>query len=427
MKICIVGAGSTYTPELIDGFIKISRQIAIKEIVLLDIPESEKKFSVVSDLSKRMAQRENVNFELRTTFDAHEAITGADFVLFQLRAGLMQGRIHDEKIPLDFNLIGQETTGIGGMACALRGLPIMQHYLDVVREVSNNAWIINFTNPSGLLTEYMINYAGYEKAIGLCNVPIEFLLQAAKHFACERNEVFLKYYGLNHLSWVEQVFIRGEDKTDELWDRFKLNMKNIPASDYAPDFLHKLKLLLNPYMRYYYMTDKMLESELEDRDSKGTRGEVILGLEAELLELYKDKNLANMPEQLSLRGGFMYSTVATELIRDMSKDAGTMHIINKRNDGTVLNLPDDYVLEIPAKVGYAMQKSMPLGQSNKVTTGLIHTIKNFERLTIEGFLNRDENLVKQAMLIHPLGPKESQLELLWARLKEANKDYFPHF
>ncbi len=427
MKICIVGGGSTYTPELIEGFINISKAAPVEEIYMLDIPASEEKFRIVSAFAERMIKKSGADISLAATMNAEEAFDGADYIIFQFRAGLMQGRINDELTPLEFGLIGQETTGMGGMACALRAFPIVEKYVDLARKASNNARIISFSNPSGMLTEFMLNYLNYDNCIGLCNVPIEFVLETSKSFGVRRDQVFLKYYGLNHLSWVEKVIIDGRDRTEEMWDRFKLNMKNIPETDYEPDFLQKLRLLPNPYLRYYYMTDKMLQSEYEDRDSRGTRGQVILNIEAELLELYKQKELTEKPEQLSQRGGFMYSTVATELIRDIELDAGTIHIINKRNEGAIEDFPDDYVLEIPAEIKKTKQKSMAMGKANKIVSGLIHTIKNFERLTIEGYLNRDENLIKMAMLIHPLGPTESKLEPMWKKLKEVNRDYFPEF
>lgn len=427
MKICIVGGGSTYTPELIEGFINISKDVRIDEIVMLDIPESREKFDIVSALAQRMIAKSNTGITLKITLDAEEAFAGADYIINQFRAGLMQGRINDELIPLEFGLIGQETTGIGGMACSLRAMPILERYVDLARRLSNDAKIINFSNPSGMLTEFILNYLHYENCIGLCNVPIEFLIESAKSFGVGRDQVFLKYYGLNHLSWAEKVIIDGEDRTTELWRRFKLNMKNIPETDYQADFLQKLQLLPNPYLRYYYMTDKMLQSEVEDRDSKGCRGQVILKIEDELLALYKQPELTEKPQQLDQRGGFMYSTVATELIRDIETNAGSMHIINKRNEGAVDDFPDDYVLEIPAHIFKTAQKSIPMGEASKVVTGLVHTIKNFERLTIEGYLHRDENRIKMAMLMHPLGPSESQLEALWARLKDENAGYFPEF
>ncbi len=427
MKICIIGGGSTYTPELIEGLVHISNIVRIDEIYMLDIEESREKFAIVSAFAQRMLTSSKSSIVLKTGYDPEQAIKGADYLLFQFRAGLMPGRINDETIPLEFGLIGQETTGMGGMACGLRAFPIVEKYVELARKYGNNPWIISFSNPSGMLSEFMLNYLHYEKCIGLCNVPIEFVLESAKSFDVTRDDVFLKYYGLNHLSWAEQVFINEKDRTDEMWQRFNLNMKNIPATDYEPDFLKKLRLLPNPYLRYFYMTDKMLESEYIDRDSKGTRGQVILKIEDELLELYKQETLTEKPEQLSQRGGFMYSTVATELIHDIETDANKIHIINTLNKDTVDNIPSDYVLEIPAFLTKSGPVTKSIGGANKATLGLIHTIKNFERLTIEGYMNRDESLIKKAMLTHPLGPKESQLEKVWAALKKANKDHFPLF
>jgi 6-phospho-beta-glucosidase len=427
MKITIVGGGSTYTPELIDGLIAIADAVAFDEICLLDIPASIEKFNIVSAFAERMLIKAGHSARLHATLDAKQAFQNSDFIIFQFRAGLNQGRIQDELIPLEFGLIGQETTGMGGMACALRALPMIDDYVRLIEQFAPQAWIINFSNPSGLLSEYMINYLGYPRCIGLCNVPIEFIMESAKAFKGARDDVFLKYYGLNHLSWVDQVIVQGQDRTAEMWNRFKLNMKNIPQTDYEPDFLHKLQLLPNPYLRYFYMTDRMLASEMADRDGAGTRGQVIEKIEKELLQLYKDVNLSSKPEQLSQRGGYMYSTVATELIRDLVTNSGRVHIINTRNMGALQNLPDDYVMEIPATIHRTGPKSIPLGSGHKATLGLISTIKNFERLVIEGHIHKDEARIKQAMLIHPLGPKESVLEALWKRLRETHKDYFAPF
>ncbi|NLP10117.1 6-phospho-beta-glucosidase [bacterium] len=421
MKIAIVGAGSTYTPELIEGLIGISADTAVDEIWLLDIPVSERKFRIVGSLSERMLKKTGQEALLHRTYDARAALQGADFIIFQFRAGLLQGRVQDEKIPLEFGLIGQETTGMGGLACSLRAFPIIEQYVNLIEQVAPRAWIINFSNPSGTLTEFMVNHLRHQRCIGLCNVPIEFVLETAKAFACEPDQVFLKYYGLNHLSWAEKVLIQGQDRTAEMWDRFKMNMKNIPQSDYEPQFLAQLKLLPNPYLRYYYMTDRMLAAEIQERDSQGTRGEVIQRIEEQLLQLYSREDLDEKPELLSQRGGFMYSTVATGLMRDMALDRNTIHIVNTRNNGAINHLPDDYILEIPARIRRNGPAPIPLGACHPATTGLIHTIKNVERLIIEGYAAQQDDLIKTAMLIHPLGPKESQLEALWQRLYQANR------
>lgn len=424
MKLCIIGGGSTYTPELIQGLINISPAVRFDEICMLDVEPGARKLGILADFARRMLAAAGLETRLTTTLDAQAAITGADFILSQFRAGGLSGRVADEKIPLAYGLIGQETTGMGGMANALRALPIVERYVDLARRHSNQAWIINFTNPSGLLTEFMLNYLDYERCIGLCNCPITFLVQAAVVLGCLVEDVFLRYYGLNHLSWVDGVSVHGVDRTAEVLNFLKLNMRNIPDLEFGEHFIPTLRMLPNPYLRYYYNTRQMLAREIADRNGAGTRGEVILAIEEKLLRLYAEPERTQPPEELSQRGGFMYSTVAIELVRSLATDDGKMHIVNTRNRGAVQDFPDDYVMEIPVKVGGSGPETIALGKAAKSTIGLINTIKNYERLTIEGFLQGDEGLVKQAMLIHPLGPDEADLETLWAELKQANAGWF---
>ena len=252
MKVCVIGGGSTYTPELIEGFLKIEKQLDIKEIVMLDIKESEKKINILTDFSKRIIKRAGSKISLTSTYNAKEAVSGADVVISQMRPGCLQGRVKDEKIPLNFGLIGQETTGIGGMANGLRAMPVIEKYTDLIAKYSNDAWIVNFTNPSGMLTEFIVNKLGYKKCVGLCNVPIEFIMKSSEIFKCSRDDIFLKYYGLNHLSWIEEVWVNNKNRTNELWDNFDVNMKNIPDVEYDKSYLPTIKLLLNGYLRYFY-------------------------------------------------------------------------------------------------------------------------------------------------------------------------------
>lgn len=423
MKVCIIGGGSTYTPELIEGLITIQPDVQIDELWLLDIEASREKFQIVADLARRMLNKAQCGMTLHTTFDAQEAIEGANFILNQFRAGGLPGRIADETVPLKYNLIGQETTGMGGMACGLRAFPILEQYVELAKQSSNNAWMINFSNPSGMLTEFIRNYLRYERVIGLCNYPINALRALQQLFECSRQALSLKYYGLNHLSWIEHVMVNGQDRTADLWQGFRMNMKNIPDTPFEAEFLATLKLLPNPYLKYYYMTDAMLRAEREERDSQGTRGAVVQQLENELLDLYREPELDEKPAQLEQRGGALYSTAAAELIRDLVTDARTTHIVNIRNNGTVVDFPDEYVMEIPAVITKSGPENISLGRSHPAVSGLITTIKNFERLTIEGYLQKDERLIQQAMLIHPLGAKVSQLKALWQDLKAANAAY----
>lgn len=427
MKICIIGGGSTYSPELLAGLIRLSKTIEVREIWLLDIEQGKAKLDILTKLGQRMLKGSGVSVRLVATLDPDAAVSEADFVVNQFRPGLLMGRINDEKIPLEFGLIGQETTGIGGLACAVRAFAAIEAYVLLIKKKTNGAWIINFTNPSGLLTEFIINYLGYHRCIGLCNCPVSIQMQVAAAFQCQREDVFLRYYGLNHLSWVDGFDIAGEDRTNEVFDLLRLNMENIPDFDYAPGFLEGLRLVPNPYLKYYYNSRKLLSSQIKARDTEGTRGEVIIRIEQELLSRYAEQDRIEPPPELSKRGGYMYSTVATEIIQSLMTGNGHQHIVNSRNEGAVSEFPDDYVMEIPASIDRLGPKTESLGRAHPAVVGLVHTLKNVERLMIEGYLKRDSNLIKQAMLIHPLGPNESQLEELWLILKKANSDYFPEF
>ncbi len=422
----MIGGGSTYTPELMEGLIKYHEQLELKELYLLDIVESEKKFNIVADLCERMVEKAGSPFSVKRGFDAEKAVEGADFVVQQWRAGLLQGRIKDEKIPLKYGLIGQETTGIGGFACALRGFPIVEKYVDIVKKHTDNAYIINFANPSGLVSEFAINYLNYDRFIGLCNVPINMVNAVAEKYKVSRDDVFLRYYGLNHLSWIDRLVVDGRDLTEEaLDDLFK--PENIPSMD-SYDRLGKItKMSMNAYLRYYYTTPQMLEKEYEDLKGKGTRGEQVRKIEEELLELYSDRNLDIKPKQLEERGGSMYSTAAVELIKDIHTGNKRLHIINVRNEGAVSNLPDNYVLEINALTSKNSTRPVCIGKIPEFNLGLIHTIKSFERLTAQAYLERSKEKALQAMLIHPLGPRGDDVEKLFDEIVEANSDYIKVF
>jgi len=426
MKIAMIGGGSTYTPELMEGLIKYHEQLNLKELFLLDIKESEQKFNIVADLCERMVVKAGNPFVVKRGYDPVEAIEGSDFVVQQWRAGLLQGRVKDEKIPLKYGIIGQETTGIGGFTCALRGFPIVEKYVDLVKKHTDNAYIINFANPSGLISEFAINYLNYDKFIGLCNVPINMVNHVAEKFNVSRDDVFLRYYGLNHLSWVDQLLVNGKDMTKEsMEDLFR--PENIPNMDSYDKLSKVTEMSMNAYLRYYYTTPQMLSKEMEELDGKGTRGEQVQKIENELLKLYSDTTLDEKPSQLSERGGSMYSTAAVELIKDLYTGTKRLHIVNVRNEGAVSNLPDDYVLEVNAMTSKNKAFTVGIGEIPKLSMGLIHTIKSFERLTAEAYLEKSREKAMQAMLIHPLGPRGEDVEKLFNELIEANSDYIKVF
>ncbi|MDK2786611.1 MAG: 6-phospho-beta-glucosidase, partial [Thermotoga sp.] len=352
MKIAVIGGGSSYTPELIKGLLDISGDVQIDEVIFYDINEEKQK--IVVDFVRRLVKDK---FRVLIAESFKDAVMDAKYVIFQFRPGGLKGREKDEGIPLKYGLIGQETTGVGGFSAALRAFPVVEEYVETVRKVSN-ATIINFTNPSGHITEFVRNYLDYEKFIGLCNVPINFIREISEMFSVNLEDVFLKYYGLNHLSFVERVFVKGQDVTEKVFENLKLKLSNIPDEDFPEWFYDSVRLLVNPYLRYYLMEKKMFKKIT----SHELRSREVMKIEEQLFEKYR--TATEIPEELSKRGGSMYSTAAAHLIRDLEKDEGKIHIVNTRNNGSIENLPNDYVLEIPCYVRSGRALSISQGKGD---------------------------------------------------------------
>ncbi len=413
MKIAVIGGASTYTPELIKGFLEISQDVKIDQIVLHDIEQSAEKLQIVYEFTKRLVRDK---FKVEKTFDIVQAVQGADYVIFQFRVGGLQARQNDEQIPISYGFIGQETTGIGGFSCALRTFPVVKRYVEIVDKYSN-ATIINFTNPSGHMTEFVLNYMGFERFIGLCNIPINLLKMISQIVNCSIQDIFLKYYGLNHLTFLEKVYVKDQDITQILMQKIKLHLANIPSQEFPDWLLDVLKLYPNAYLRYYLSEKTMLEKLKKE----GTRAEKVQTIERKLLELYKTSN--EIPAELSQRGGSMYSTAAAHLIRDLSLSSGTIHIVNSKNNGAVSNLPDDYVLEIPCFVKAGRVFPVTLGKADEFAAGLIHTVKMYERLTIQAFLEKSKKTAIKALLLHPLGPGIEDVQQLLEEILKVNRDF----
>ncbi|MEJ5228849.1 MAG: 6-phospho-beta-glucosidase [Pseudothermotoga sp.] len=413
MKIAVIGGGSTYTPELINGILEISKDIKVDQVVLYDIPQATEKLEILYQFSKRLVKD---RFELTQTHQIEKAVEGADYVIFQFRVGQLKARQNDEQIPLHYNLVGQETTGIGGFACALRTFPVVEEYVKIVDKYSK-ATIINFTNPSGHLTEFVLNYLGFERFIGLCNIPINLLKMISQICGCEMEDIFVKYYGLNHLTFLEKICVKNQDVTQALLEKVKLQLANIPSQEFPQVVLEALGLYPNSYLKYYLMEKTMVEKLKKE----GTRAEKVRQIESDLLELYK--TASHIPPELSQRGGSMYSTAAANLIRDLTTSAGALHVVNTRNNGAVSDLPNDYVLEIPCFVKAGKVFPVSLGKADQFALGMIHIVKMYERLTIEAYFKRSKALAMKAMLLHPLGPDAEDVESLLQEILKANEGF----
>lgn len=411
MKIAVIGAGSSYTPELISGLLSVARELNLDQVWFHDV--DEKRLQIMHSFCERFIRG---RFSLFATTDFVQAVKDADYVVFQFRPGGLKARKLDEEIPLKYGLIGQETTGVGGFAAALRAFGIVERYVDLVDRHSR-ALIINFTNPSGHITEFVLNYLGFERFIGLCNVPINVLKHISNIFSCDIQDLFVKYYGLNHLSFIERVWFKNEDVTEKL-----LGVISQQSESELPAWLiGSLGLFMNPYLRYYLSTQTILNKLMHE----GTRAQKVLEIEKKLFQHYEKSD--SIPEELSLRGGSLYSTAAAMLVRDITLSKSAVHIVNTRNNGAIRNLSDNYVLEIPCLTRSNRVLPVSLGEADQFVVGLIHTLKMYERLTIEAHLRRSKPIAMKALLLHPLGPRSHNVRELLEEILEANREYFQLF
>ena len=430
MKIAVIGGGSSYTPELIEGIILRADQVKVDEIVLVDIEAGREKLEIVGALAKRMIKKSGLPIKIELTFDRVKAITDANFVLTQFRVGGLDARANDERIPLTYDVIGQETVGPGGFAKALRTIPVI---LDICREIeaySNDAWLINFTNPAGMVTEAVHKYTSV-KAIGLCNVPINMKEMTATILEVDRDDVNMSFAGLNHLVYATNVTVNGEDKMHALIDGIaegrNMNMRNIHDAPWEKDFLQAIKALPCPYHRYYYMMDEMLVEEKEAAAERGTRAEQVKEIEKGLFETYKNPNLDVKPKELEERGGALYSEAAISLISSIVTNDKAIHTVNVPNNGAISNLPDDVVVEVSCVVDGDGAKPIQVGKLPPELNGLIQQIKAFEELTIEAAVTGNKEKALLALTTNPFVPSSKVAKALLHDLLEANDQYLPQF
>lgn len=431
IKIVTIGGGSSYTPELIEGFIKRYPELPVRELWLVDIPEGREKLEIVSALAKRMVEKAGVPIEIHTTLDRRQALPGADFVTTQIRVGHLEARAKDERIPLKYGVIGQETNGPGGLFKGLRTIPVILEICRDIEELCPEAWFINFSNPAGMVTEAVLRYSGITKTIGLCNVPIGMHMAVAEMLEVEQSRIHIDFAGLNHMVFGLEIYLDGKAVMGEVLDKLasgpSMTMKNIVDVGWEKDFIKALNLLPCPYHRYYYQTEKMLEQEQQALQDKGTRAEVVQDLEKELFTLYSDENLAVKPKQLEERGGAFYSDAACNLINSIYNNKQDIQVVNVRNNGAISSLPADSAVEVSCIITNEGPKPIAMGGMPVAVSGLVQQIKSFERLAAEAAVTGSYHTALLAMAINPLVPSDSTAKQILDEMLEAHKEYLPQF
>ncbi|WP_048717415.1 6-phospho-beta-glucosidase [Bacillus sp. 522_BSPC] len=431
VKIVTIGGGSSYTPELVEGFIKRYDSLPVRELWLVDIPEGEEKLNIVGNLAKRMVQKAGVPIDIHLTLDRREALKDADFVTTQFRVGLLAARAKDERIPLKYNVIGQETNGPGGLFKGLRTIPVILDIVKDMEELCPNAWLINFTNPAGMVTEAVLRHSNWKRIIGLCNVPISIQMGVAKLLEVESSRVHVDFAGLNHMVFGLNVYLDGKNITqvflEEMTKHKSDTMKNIAAIDWEPDFIKALGVIPCGYHRYYYKQAEMLQNELQEAAEQGTRAEVVQQLEKELFELYKDENLAIKPPQLEKRGGAYYSDAACSLIDSMYNDRRDIQPVNTINNGAIASIPDESAVEISSIITRDGPKPIAIGDLPVAVRGLVQQIKSFERVSAEAAVTGNYHTALLAMTINPLLPPDKVAKQILDEMLEAHKEHLPQF
>lgn len=415
MRVAVVGGGSTYTPELIDGFARLDT--TIDELVLID-PAID-RLGVIGGLGKRILARYGHSARLTLTDDLDAGLDGADVVLVQLRVGGQQTRITDETFPLECGCVGQETTGAGGLAKALRTVPVV---LDIARRARERAapgaWIVAFTNPVGIVTRALLDDG--HRAVGLCNVAIGLQRKLAGLLDVAPDAVTLDHVGLNHLTWERAATVAGTDRLPELLDRHGPELAELVGV--APEILRLTGTLPSYYLRYFYSHDEVVT----EQRTEPPRGARVAEIERELLALYQDAMLDRKPDLLSERGGAFYSEAAVGLLGSLvGNDAGAVHAVNVRNAGTLPNLPDEAVIEVSCRVGpdgATPLKTLPLAPD---LAGLVSHVSGYEELAVEAAIKGGADRVFRALLAHPLIGQTDQARLLTDRLIAGNTEFLP--
>jgi 6-phospho-beta-glucosidase len=416
VKLTIVGGGSTYTPELVDGLIRMRDRIGVTELALHDV--SAERLDVLAAMSRRMLAAGGHPAVVTTHTGLAAAAEGAEIVLVQLRVGGQAARLTDETLPLRCDCLGQETTGAGGLAKALRTVPVMLDVAERVRAVNPDAWIVDFTNPVGIVTRALLT-AGHTRVVGLCSAAVVFQRHFARVLGVDPSRVELDHVGLNHLTWERRVLLDGRDVLPRLLGEHGEEVA--PATGLPVGLLRRLGTVPSYYLHYYYAHDEVVA----DQKANGVRAREVMEIEGELLARYADDSVTAKPELLTRRGGAFYSEAALDLMASLGSGDGRTHVLNVRNGATLPFRPEDSGFAAPATVGAHGPVALPVAPVEPLLSGLIAGVTAYEHLALDAAVRGGRDRVFRALLAHPLVGRYAVAERLTDLLLEANRAYLP--
>ncbi len=428
LKVVTIGGGSSYTPELIEGFINRYDKLPVSELWLVDVEAGKNKLEITANLANRMIQRAGVPIKVYTALDRRQALAGADFVTTQMRIGQLDARIKDERIPISHGLLGQETNGAGGLFKGLRTIPVILDICKDMQELCPDAWLINFTNPVGMVTEAIYRYGVHKKVIGLCNVPLGMEIKIAEILNKKPDEIFVSFAGLNHMVYANHVYENGVDIIQKVMENWgEQSVQNIKALEWNSRFVKALGAIPCPYHRYYYMSKENLEEEKEKYAQNGTRAEQVQKIEEELFEIYQKPELDVKPKQLEQRGGAYYSDAACNLICSIYNDTRDIQVVDTYNRGAIDFLGYNEAIEISCVITQNGPIPIAVGDLPESVHGLIQQIKSFEVAGAEAAVTGDYDKALMALMINPLVASQTEAMTVLDELLEAHKEYLPQF
>jgi 6-phospho-beta-glucosidase len=416
MKVCVIGAGSTYTPELVEGLLAEHQAVPLTRLTLMDV--DRERLSVLGGLAERMVAAAGSPFEVECTTDLARAVDGADFVTTQIRVGGQQARHDDTSLALRHGVIGQETTGVAGFAKALRTIPVLLRVCEEMRRRAPAATLINFTNPAGIVTEALLKHGGV-RSLGLCNISVGIQMATARRYGVPASQVALDYVGLNHFAWLRGVEVSGRDVSEEVLAEMLAKVPaNVPAMEYGREFLEALGMVPSSYLRYFYLQHEMLE-HLKSKER--TRAQEVMEIDSVLLEKYRDPQLSEKPAELEKRGGAYYSTAAVSLIRSMAMNDGARHIVNVENGSSLPDLPADSAVEVPAAIDAGGARPLAMGRLETPIRGWLQLLKSYEILTVEAAVEKSYKKALLALSCNPLVPSVNKAKALLDELDQRHR------
>jgi 6-phospho-beta-glucosidase len=432
LKMVTIGGGSSYTPELIEGLLRRRASLPVKDLWLVDVEAGSEKMEIVAALGRRMVAKAGADLVIHTSLDRRAALPGADYVTTQIRVGRLAGRIADERIPLSHGMIGQETNGAGGLFLGLRTIPVI---LDIAREVEElcpEAWLVNFSNPSGMVTEALLRYSTNPRVIGLCNVPVGMKMAIAAALGVEASRLRMDQAGLNHMVFGLRTYVDGQDVSAKVREVLvekgeSISMNNIPPIPWTADFARALGVVPCPYLRYYLKRDEVLEEMIREFGQGETRAEKVQRLETELFALYRDPALDSKPKQLEERGGAYYSDAACDLIDSIHNDRRDIQTVNTRNRGAIVGLPPESAVEVSSVITAEGPIPLAMGELPLPVGGLVAQIKAFERQAALAAVTGDYGAALLALTMNPLSGSDALAKTVLDELFEAHRAYLPRF